>query len=90
MRKLFAILLVLGGVLFMTASNSSAARFGSDTRDLGIPTTSRTLVRHASAPSSEGIAQKAKCSSDSGDSCSCGKGKLCVSGDSGCACIPAN
>lgn len=33
------------------------------------------------------VLTKATCSSDTGDTCTCGRGKLCVSGPDGCACI---
>jgi hypothetical protein len=86
MKRLFAMLLILGGVVVMTAGSSSAARFGDDSSDLRGPGRALARIHNASAPG--GITLKASCTSDSGDTCTCGAGKLCISGADGCACIP--
>jgi len=90
MRKLFAVLVVLGGVLLMSAANSSAARFSNDGTDPNGPTGSPAGAHHAASQPSGGIVLKASCTSDSGDTCTCGAGKLCISGADGCTCYRPN
>lgn len=88
MKRLLATLLILGGVVVMTAGSSSAARFGDDSSDPRGPRL--TLTRSHNVSDSGGITPKSSCSSDNGDICSCGPGKLCISGADGCGCIRPN
>jgi len=90
MRRLFAVLVVLGGVLLMTATNSSAARFGNDASDPSSSAFFPSRVHHASGEASGGINLKISCTSDSGDTCTCGAGKLCIAGADGCTCFRPN
>jgi hypothetical protein len=85
MRRLMVLLLVLSAVVFGIPGNSSASS------SLGTHTFhSSSLAANAQAHHGRALPLKSTCSSDGGDTCICGKGKLCVSGDAGCACIPAN
>jgi hypothetical protein len=88
MKRLFAMLLILGGVIVMTAGSSSAARFGDDSSDPRGPGRTLTRIHNVSDPG--GINRKSSCSSDNGDICSCGPGKLCISGADGCTCMRPN
>ena len=90
MRRLFAVLVVVGGVLLMSAANSSAARFGNDGTDPGGPADSPARVLYSSGQASSGVILKASCTSDTGDTCTCGAGKLCISGADGCTCLRPN
>jgi hypothetical protein len=85
MRRLMALLLVLSAVVFAIPGNSSAlSSMGTHTFHPSSP------AAGAQANHGRALPLKSTCSSDGGDTCTCGKGKLCVSGDNGCACMPVN
>jgi len=83
MKKLLALMLLLGGV-FLLAPSDLAAKASSDSSDR--PPTAFSRARSLQPAPDTGSLLKATCASDSGDVCVCGAGKFCVAGDNGCAC----
>jgi hypothetical protein len=85
MKRLLALLLVLCGVLLLVPGRGHAARNDSD--DFGVNRGVSAVRGHGRGEEQAGFMTKSSCSSDSGDTCTCGAGKLCVAGADGCACI---
>jgi len=82
-RVLFVLTLLTIVALVPTAGLATAAP--NDSHDLRTP---RAFTPIPTRGGSEVASwTKSSCTSDSGDTCTCGPGKLCVAGADGCACI---
>jgi hypothetical protein len=84
MKRLVALVLVLGGILWLLPGSSMAAKARSDSSDFG-PAREVTPIFYA-AVGGEAFT-KASCTSDAGDQCNCAEGATCVSDARGCRCV---
>ena len=84
MKKLIALLLVLGGLGLLGPATTNAAKAPTDSGDF----TRARQVPSLRVPSggSGGSILKTSCRSDSGDVCICGTGQICTAGPTGCSC----
>ena len=81
MKRLFAVLILLGSISLLGPATTGAAKARTHSEDRNLSAYPRTSPRGTNR-----IAPKASCRSDSGDVCICGPGQKCTATATSCSC----